>query len=230
VWAGAVSAHKLDDTAGSDEGFAQSASGSVTDRLWAYSDGVFAVIVTIMVLQLKPPHSADLSALSTLWPTFISYVVSYVFIAIIWINHHYLTRFIDHPSLALTWTNFIHLLFVSLLPFTTAWMAQTKLSRSPVTVYAGLFLCAATAYNVLERHILSQTDHLSSRTRRIARRRSLFALSLFAAATVAAAVRPWLGFGMICTALVLHMKPDVGSPSEERRAGEPGPAVDPGAS
>ena len=196
-----MSANKVDDPARPVEGLARAASRAVTDRLWAYSDGVFAVIVTIMVLQLRPPHSADLSALSTLWPTFVSYVVSYVFIAIIWINHHYLTRFIDQPSLALTWTNFIHLLFVSLVPFTTAWMAQTKLSRSPVMVYAALFLCAATAYNVLERHILSHTDLLSARTRKIARRRSLVALSLFTAATLASAVRPWLGFSLVCSAL-----------------------------
>jgi uncharacterized membrane protein len=215
-----MGANTVDDTARPFERPTQAASRAVTNRLWAYSDGVFAVIVTIMVLQLRPPHSADLSSLSTLWPTFVSYVVSYVFIAIIWINHHYLTRFIEHPSLALTWTNFVHLLFVSLVPFTTAWMAQTNLARSPVMVYAGLFLCAATAYNALERHILSHTDLLSPRTRKIARRRSLVALSLFAAATLASAVRPWLGFGLVCSALVLHVKPDVGAPSDDRRSGE----------
>jgi uncharacterized membrane protein len=75
----------------------ETAGRKTADRLWAYSDAVFAVIVTIMVLQLKPPKSAHFSALFTLWPTVISYVASYVFIAIIWINHHYLTRFIRSP-------------------------------------------------------------------------------------------------------------------------------------
>lgn len=181
------------------------------DRLWAYSDAVFAVIVTIMVLQLKPPKSDHFSALFTLWPTVISYVVSYVFIAIIWINHHYLTRFIRSPSLGLMWTNFVHLLLVSLLPFTTAWMAQTKLASTPVMVYAGLFVCTDGAYNVLEHHILKRADEISERTRRIARRRSLLALTLFAMATLAAAFEPWLGFALVCTALVLHIKPDIGS-------------------
>jgi uncharacterized membrane protein len=181
------------------------------DRLWAYSDAVFAVIVTIMVLQLKPPKSDHLSALLTLWPTFISYVVSYVFIAIIWINHHYLTRFIQSPSLGLVWTNFVHLLLVSLLPFTTAWMAQTRLASVPVTVYAGLFVCTDGAYNLLERHILKRTDEVSDGERRIARRRSLLALAIFATATVAAAFEPWLGFALVCCALVLHIKPDIGS-------------------
>jgi uncharacterized membrane protein len=181
------------------------------DRLWAYSDAVFAVIVTIMVLQLKPPKSAHFSALFTLWPTVISYVLSYVFIAIIWINHHHLTRFIRNPSLGLMWTNLAHLLLVSLLPFTTAWMAQTKMASVPVMVYAGLFVCADGAYNLLERHILKRTDEISEPARRLARRRSLLALALFASATLAAAFEPWLGFALVCSALVLHIRPDIGS-------------------
>jgi uncharacterized membrane protein len=187
------------------------ADRKTADRLWAYSDAVFAVIVTIMVLQLRPPTSQHLSALLTRWPTAISYVVSYVFIAIIWINHHYLTRFIRTPSLGLVWTNFAHLFLVSLLPFTTSWMAQTRFASTPVMVYAGLFVCTDGAYNVLEHHILQRTDELSGGARRIARRRSLLALALFATATLAAAFEPWLGFGLVCTALVLHVKPDVGA-------------------
>lgn len=181
------------------------------DRLWAYSDAVFAVIVTIMVLQLRPPVSAHFSALFTLWPKLISYLVSYVFIAIIWINHHHLTRFIRNPSLGLVWTNFLHLLLVSLLPFTTAWMAQTRLASTPVMVYAGLFVCTDGAYNLLERHILQRSDELPRRARGIARRRSLVALSLFAAAMPAAVLAPWAGFALVCLALALHIKPDVGS-------------------
>jgi uncharacterized membrane protein len=186
-------------------------SRKTADRLWAYSDAVFAVIVTIMVLQLKPPKSDQFSSLFTLWPTMISYVLSYVFIAIIWINHHHLTRFISNPSLGLVWTNFTHLLLVSLLPFTTAWMAQTKLASVPVMVYAGLFFCTDGAYNLLERHILNRTDEISAPARRIARRRSLLALTLFAMATLAAAFEPWLGFALVCSALALHIRPDIGS-------------------
>lgn len=181
------------------------------DRLWAYSDAVFAVIVTIMVLQLKPPATAHVSDLLKLWATVISYVVSYVFIAIIWINHHYLTRFIREPSLGLVWTNFFHLLLVSLLPFTTAWIAQTKLASGPMTVYAGLFVCTDGAYNMMERHILQRTDQISEHARWIARRRSLLALALFATAALAAVFEPWLGFTLICLALALHVKPDVGA-------------------
>ena len=100
------------------------------DRLAAYSDGVFAVIVTIMVLELKAPDRPGFSELWPLWPTAVSYAVSYLFIAIIWINHHYLWRFVGPPTLGLIWINFVHLFMVSLLPFATAWIARTsKMSR-----------------------------------------------------------------------------------------------------
>jgi Endosomal/lysosomal potassium channel TMEM175 len=103
-------------------------------RLSGYSDAVFAVIVTIMVLELRAPEESAVSALWPLWPTAISYAVSYLFIAIIWINHHYLMRFVDHPTLRLIWINFIHLFMVSVLPFATAWIARTRLA-SPLLCF-----------------------------------------------------------------------------------------------
>src|SRR5882672_2734565 len=107
------------------------------DRLTGFSDVVFAVIVTVMVLELKAPDQAAFSALWPLWPTAISYAVSYLFIAIIWINHHYLMRFVDRPRLGLVWINFVHLFLVSFLPFATAWVARTRLASSAVALYAG---------------------------------------------------------------------------------------------
>src|SRR5690349_14258217 len=138
------------------------------ERLAAYSDAVFAVIVTIMVLELKAPDQAAFSALWPLWPTAVSYVVSYLFIAIIWINHHYLMRFIGPPTLRLIWINFVHLFMVSLLPFATAWIARTRLASSPVVFYAGLFVCIDIAYNAFEREVLTHADamQVSERTRR----------------------------------------------------------------
>ena len=183
--------------------------GGTADWMSSYSDAVFAVIVTIMVLELRPPNSTKFSALFDLWPTAISYVVSYVFVAIIWINHHNLTRILGNPSLGLIWVNFIHLFLVSLLPFTTAWIAETKLASVPVMVYAALFVCIDGVYNVFERHILLRSN-IAERGRLFARRRSLLALSLFAAAALVGAFQPWIGFALICAALVLHLKPDVG--------------------
>src|SRR5262249_51395118 len=116
------------------------------DRLAAYSDAVFAVIVTVMVLELHAPEEPEFSSLWPLWPTAVSYAVSYLFIAIIWINHHYLMRFVGPPGLGLMWINFVHLFMVSLLPFATAWIARTRLAPSPMAFYAGLFMCIDIAY------------------------------------------------------------------------------------
>lgn len=183
------------------------------DRLAAYSDAVFAVIVTVMVLELKAPDQTAFSDLWPLWPTAISYAVSYLFIAIIWINHHYLWRFVGPPTLRLVWINFIHLFFVSLLPFATSWIARTRLASSPVAFYAGLFVCIDIAYNLFEHQVLARADssQVSERMRRLARRRSLIVLASFTVAMMLAFVAPLLGFGLICAALLLHLRPEVGA-------------------
>jgi len=179
-------------------------------RLAAYTDAVFAVIVTIMVLELKAPEQSEFSALWSLWPTAISYVVSYLFIAIIWINHHYLMRFLGTPTLGLIWINFIHLFMVSLLPFATSWIARTELASSPVMFYAGLFVSIDIAYNAFEREVLARADptQMPASTRRLARRRSLVVLASFTTAMLVAFVAPRIAFALICGALILHLRPD----------------------
>jgi uncharacterized membrane protein len=171
---------------------------------------VFAVIVTIMVLELKAPEEASFSALWPLWPTAISYGVSYVFIAIIWINHHHLMQFVGAPTLGLMWINFAHLFLVSLLPFATAWVAGTELASPPVVFYAGLFVCIDVAYNVFERWVLASAEgaDVSPKARTVARRRSLIVLAGFASAMAVAFAAPRVGFGLICAALILHLRPE----------------------
>jgi uncharacterized membrane protein len=187
------------------------AEKETADRLAAYSDAVFAVIVTIMVLELKAPDAPAFSALRPLWPTAISYALSYLFIAIIWINHHHLWRFVASPDLGLIWINFVHLFLVSLLPFATAWIARTRLASAPMMFYAGLFVCIDIAYNLFERQVLAYADptQASVPMRRLARRRSLAVLASFMIAMLVASVAPRVGFGLICAALVLHLRPDV---------------------
>ena len=187
------------------------AEKDTAERLAAYSDAVFAVIVTIMVLELKAPEQSAFSALWPLWPTAISYVVSYLFIAIIWINHHYLMRLVGQPTLGLIWINFLHLFLVSLLPFATAWVAGTKLDSAPVALYAGLFVCVDLAYNAFERAVFARVDtiQLSMHKQRIARRRSLAVLAIFATAMLVAIVAPRVAFGLICAALILHVRPEI---------------------
>ena len=180
------------------------------DRMAAFSDAVFAVIVTIMVLELKAPDQASFSALWPLWPTVISYAVSYLFITIIWINHHYLMRFVGPPTMGLIWINFVHLFMVSFLPFATAWIARTRLASSPVVFYAGLFVCIDIAYNVFEHQILTHVDNtqVSARMRGVARLRSLIVLASFTTAMLVAMIAPRVGFSVICAALILHLRPE----------------------
>jgi uncharacterized membrane protein len=180
------------------------------DRLAAFSDGIFVVALTVLVLELKAPDQSAFSALWPLWPTGVSYLVSFLFIAIIWINHHHLMRFAGPPTLRLIWMNFVHLFMVSLLPFATAWVARTRLASPPVVFYAGLFVCIDIAYNVFEREVLAvaAAGRVPKRTRQIARRRSLVVLAIFTTAMLIAFVAPRVGFGLICGALILHVRPE----------------------
>jgi uncharacterized membrane protein len=119
------------------------------DRLSAFSDGVFAVLITVLVLELRPPEHPYLTALLAHWPTWISYAVSYLFIAIVWVNHHHLLTYASHATPRLIWFNFAHLFSVSLLPLSTAWMAVSKLAAQPVAFYAAVFVLVNMTYILL---------------------------------------------------------------------------------
>ena len=125
-----------------------------SDRLEAFSDGVIAVIITIMVLELRPPESPTLSALLQVWPTFAAYALSFVFIGIYWNNHHHLlraTRGIDGRAM---WCN-LHLLFwLSLVPFTTAWLGRNPTAAGPTAAYGAVLLLCAIAYTILQQALL----------------------------------------------------------------------------
>ena len=190
---------------------------STPERISGYTDAVFAVVITITVLELRPPPSARIGALLGLWPMVVSYIVSYLFVAIIWINHHFLMGYVRQTTLRVIWLNFIHLFFVSLLPFATAWIAQTELAQAPVVVYTTLFFVTDGAYNLLESEILRNSSDFSAAEYRATRRRSLSALALFATAVLLAALQPAAGLGFIVLALLLHVRPDV-RPDVRRRA------------
>jgi uncharacterized membrane protein len=118
-------------------------------RLEAFSDGVVAILITIMVLGLTPPRDANLAALQPLIPTFLSYVLSFVFIGIYWNNHHHMLQAARHVNGGVLWAN-LHLLFwLSLVPFVTNWMGDTNFASWPVAVYGVVLLCSALAYTVL---------------------------------------------------------------------------------
>jgi uncharacterized membrane protein len=184
---------------------------ATTERLGAFSDAVIAVIITVMVLELKAPEGTTLSALLPLWPTAVSYGVSYLFIAIIWLNHHHLLRFAGQATPALIWVNFAHLFGISLVPFATAWMARSHMAAVPVAVYAGIFVCVNLAYIAFERMALADAKSLPPHVRRLARRRSVATLSIFVVAMLVAVFAPKVGFALICCALIPYLKPEVPS-------------------
>jgi len=125
-----------------------------TNRLEAFSDGVIAVIITIMVLELKVPHGTDLSALAPLVPVLLSYVLSFVYIGIYWNNHHHMFQLTESVTGWVLWAN-LHLLFwLSLLPFTTGWMGKNHFERWPTVLYGINLLCCAVAYYVLQTCII----------------------------------------------------------------------------
>src|ERR1700680_2272007 len=124
-------------------------------RMEAFSDGVFPVIITSMVLEMKSPKGTGLAALQPLLPVFFSYVLSFVYVGIYWTNHHHLLQAAQHVSGRILWAN-LHLLFwLSLTPFVTAWMGENKFASSPVALYGLVLLLAGTAYFILTRLLIA---------------------------------------------------------------------------
>jgi uncharacterized membrane protein len=125
-------------------------------RLEAFSDGVLAIIITIMVLDLRVPHAVNLSALKPVLPVFFSYVLSFIYVGIYWNNHHHLLHSIKLVSGGILWAN-LHLLFwLSLFPFTSAWMGENSMAPTPTAVYGAVLLMAALAYYILQRTIIAR--------------------------------------------------------------------------
>ena len=123
-------------------------------RLEAFSDGVIAIIITIMVLELKVPHGTDLHALRPLVPDFLSYILSFIYIGIYWNNHHHLLQAVRHVSGSILWAN-LHLLFwLSLVPFATGWMGENHFAATPVALYGGVLILCAVAYTILARRLV----------------------------------------------------------------------------
>src|SRR5947209_2705627 len=177
------------------------------ERLSAFSDGVFAVLITVLVLELRPPDLPTFRALLLLWPTWLSYAVSYLFIAIVWTNHHYLMRFATEATPRLLWFNFAHLFSISLLPLSTAWMAVSRLAPQPVAFYAAVFFLVNATYVALIWELI-RAHEVSSAARRIMRFRSLMTLCLFGIAAVVALKYPLIGLGLCICCLIVYLKPD----------------------
>lgn len=186
---------------------------ATAERLTAFSDGVFAVLITVLVLELRPPELPTLRALLALWPTWLSYATSYLFIAIVWTNHHYLMRYAHESTPRLLWFNFAHLFSISLLPISTAWMAVSRLAPQPVAFYAAvLFLVNVTYMGLIWE--LSPAEEAAPAIRKMLRFRAFMTLTCFALAAIAALFLPLVGLGLCIACLIVYLKPDPRKPEK----------------
>ena len=178
-------------------------------RLEAFSDGVIAIIITIMVLELKVPHDPSWRALVELAPVFFSYVMSFVFVGIYWNNHHHLLQAIKHVNGRALWAN-LHLLFwLSLFPFATGWMGENHFAPSPVALYGAVLLMAAIAYTILVRVLVS--IHGSESTIALAigdDRKGKLSLAIYILGVALATFLPLLAAALYVCVAIMWLIPD----------------------
>ena len=179
-------------------------------RLEAFSDGVIAIIITIMVLELKVPHGETIDVLSPIWPVFIAYVLSFVNLGIYWVNHHHLLQATRHVSGSVLWAN-LHLLFwLSLIPFTTGWMGENHFATVPTAVYGVVLVMSALAYTILQ-SALKKHDHGQDSILADAIGKDLkgkASLAIYIAAVLLAFVNHWIALAMYVLVAVIWFVPD----------------------
>ncbi len=180
-----------------------------TTRLEAFSDGVLAIVITIMVLEMKVPHGTDLADLAPLLPVFLSYVLSFANIGIYWNNHHHMLHAAKQVSGPVLWAN-LHLLFwLSLVPFTTGWMGENHFASVPTALYGVVLLMAAFAFVFLQQALVATDGPASPLARAVgADRKGLLSRVLYAIAIPAAFVRPWIAGALYVLVAVLWLVPD----------------------
>lgn len=178
-------------------------------RLEAFSDGVVAIIITIMVLELKVPHSADFRALLPLWPVFMSYVLSFVYVGIYWNNHHHMLHAVKEVSGGVLWAN-LHLLFwLSLIPFVTAWMGENHFENGPTAAYGFVLFMCALAYMVLVHRLVVNHPKNATLAEAIGdNRKGKLSTALYLTGMVVSWFGAWLGFVIYAAVAVMWLIPD----------------------
>jgi uncharacterized membrane protein len=181
-----------------------------TGRLEAFSDGVIAIIITIMVLELQVPRGADASTLLGQWPVFLSYALSYLVVAIYWINHHRLFHVVPRVNYAVLWSNNLLLFCLSLIPFATAYMGENSFKPFPTAVYAALLLACAIAFLILRASINDElkNDERFAAFRVQAHRKNLISIGLYALSVPAAYIHPGLTLVLAFIVAGLYFLPD----------------------
>jgi uncharacterized membrane protein len=178
-------------------------------RLEAFSDGVLAIIITIMVLELKAPHGAELGTLTPLLPVFLSYVLSFVYVGIYWSNHHHLLHAVRQVNGRTLWAN-LHLLFwLSLIPFATGWMGENHFAAWPVALYGVVLLSAAIAYYILTRVLISHQGKDSALAKALGKDfKGKVSVVFYAVAIPLSFVNSWLACGVYVLVAVMWLIPD----------------------
>ncbi len=178
-------------------------------RLEAFSDGVIAVIITIMVLEMKPPHGVELSALIPVLPVFLSYVLSFIYVGIYWNNHHHLMHAVHKVDGRVMWAN-LHLLFwLSLFPFMTGWMGENHFDTVPVALYGAVLFMAAIAYTILVRTLIALHGNESTIAAAIGSdTKGYLSLVLYLAGIATAFVNSYAGFAFYVLVAALWLIPD----------------------
>lgn len=180
-----------------------------TSRMEAFSDGVIAIIITIMVLELKVPHGAQLENLRELLPVFLSYVLSFIYVGIYWNNHHHMLQAVNKINGVALWAN-LHLLFwLSLIPFASGWMGENQFATIPIAIYGFCLLMCAVAYSILAK-VLIKIEGPNSKLA-VAFNRDLkgkISIALYLLAIVLAFVNQWFGFALYCVVALIWFIPD----------------------
>ena len=175
----------------------------------AFSDGVIAIIITIMVLELKVPHGADVAALRPLLPIFLSYVLSFVNVGIYWNNHHHLLHAARQVSGRVLWANLLLLFWLSLVPFSTGWMGENHFASLSTALYGVVLLMAAYSYLILQAAIVAVDGPSSPLARAVGTdRKGLVSRLMYMAAIAGAFVRPWMAWTLYVAVALLWFVPD----------------------
>ena len=179
------------------------------NRLEAFSDGVFAVIITIMVLDMKLPRGTDLHALKSVVPVFLCYVLSYVYVGIYWNNHHHLLHASDRVTGGILWANLVLLFCLSLAPFTTAWMGENSYAPLPVAVYGVMLLFAGIAYFILTKRLIAHHGQDSVLAKSIGHDwEGTVSVVVYALAIPLAFMRPWLACAFYALVAIMWLLSD----------------------
>lgn len=179
------------------------------NRLEAFSDGVLAIIITIMVLELAVPEGADIEDLLPLIPTFLSYVLSFVYVGIYWNNHHHMLHTVHRVSGSILWANLNLLFWLSLFPFATAWMGETNFAPWPSALYGFVLLMAAVAFVMMQTLIIANEGKESELAQAVGRDwKGKVSLACYAAGISVALFWPWLAQGLYVTVALIWLIPD----------------------